>query len=206
METLEKNGAQASRERLFLFSNIASPGKGNSCAVGLFETKGFPEERGYPGSFASGMRRALAVAYRIAKLLTADEAACAHFYSKTEAAEVKTESVYQIGRAQGLILVEYEFNMEENRRHCRGKRIWLNMFVNLLGEQKDDPDARTGRRGQTPFTAWGEGGAPVVMSDKGQTSFRCSASPYQEPVLRAPEKDLSKEQIEHAYAHHGNAC
>lgn len=203
METLEKNGAQAARYegKAFIFSDIASQEKVTAVLCRAFGLD--PEGKGDTLVLHNeDIEVRLAVACQSAGQEAEEfidrqtEAACAHFYQvKTEAAEVKTNLLYQIGRAKGFILVEYEFDVEENRSVAEKKNMVENMFVNLLGELEGIMLIQDKEKGTDAFYCRGEKGERLlVMSDKGQTSFRCYL-PYQEPVLRA-RKDLSKEQIE----------
>ena len=63
------------------------------------------------------------------------EGTCDHFYQvKTGVVDVKTNLLYQIGRARSFVLVEYAFDVEDEEDIEDKKTMIEDMFVSILND------------------------------------------------------------------------
>lgn len=124
------------------------------------------------------------------------EGTCDHFYGiKTEAVDVKTNLLYQIGRARGFILVEYAFDVEDEEDIEDKKTMIEDTFISILNDLEGIILIQNQEEKEDSMFCCGENGEKLlILSDKGGSAFR-RYLPYQEPALKAG-KDLTQEQVD----------
>lgn len=124
------------------------------------------------------------------------EAVCQHFLKvETKAVDVKTNLLYQIGRANGLARIEYSFDVEDPEDLQDKKAAVEGMFIAPLNELEGIILISDEESGEDSIFCCGENQERLlILSEKGGSSFS-RYLPYQEPELKG-RKDLSKEQVE----------
>lgn len=124
------------------------------------------------------------------------EAACDHFLNvETKAVDVKTNLLYQIGRANGFVKIEYSFNVEDPEDIQDKKTAIEDMFVAALNGLEGIILIPGGEEGEDSVYCCGENGERLlILSENGGSAFR-RYLPYQETQLRA-RKDLAQEQVD----------
>ena len=124
------------------------------------------------------------------------EGTCDHFYQvKTGVVDVKTNLLYQIGRARSFVLVEYAFDVEDEE-DIEGKKTMIeDMFVSVLNDLEGIILIQNQEEKEDSMFCCGENGEKLlILSDKGGSAFT-RYLPYQEPDLKAG-KDITQEQVD----------
>ena len=124
------------------------------------------------------------------------EGTCGHFYQvETGVVDVKTNLLYQIGRARSFVLVEYAFDVEDEE-DIEGKRTMIeDMFVSVLNDLEGIILIQNQEEKEDSMFCCGENGEKLlILSDKGGSAFT-RYLPYQEPDLKAG-KDITQEQVD----------
>ena len=124
------------------------------------------------------------------------EGTCGHFYQvETGVVDVKTNLLYQIGRARSFVLVEYAFDVEDEE-DIEGKKTMIeDMFVSVLNDLEGIILIQNQEEKEDSMFCCGENGEKLlILSDKGGSAFT-RYLPYQEPDLKAG-KDITQEQVD----------
>lgn len=124
------------------------------------------------------------------------EGTCDHFYQvKTGVVDVKTNLLYQIGRARSFVLVEYAFDVEDEEDIEDKKTMIEDMFVSILNDLEGIILIQNQDEKEDGMFCSGENGEKLlILSDKGGSAFT-RYLPYQEPDLKAG-KDITQEQVD----------
>ena len=110
------------------------------------------------------------------------EGTCDHFYQvKTGVVDVKTNLLYQIGRARSFVLVEYAFDVEDEEDIEDKKTMIEDMFVSILNDLEGIILIQNQDEKEDGMFCSGENGEKLlILSDKGGSAFT-RYLPYQEP-------------------------